>query len=203
MAGYSGRRPNTHFYPRPPRGGRRGMIWLPRPATHDFYPRPPRGGRPFRLPVDHYAIAISIHVLREEDDEMETGGYRIMRISIHVLREEDDGITPAQDARGYQFLSTSSARRTTDAFVNDKTNAKISIHVLREEDDRSRWGLPPRLRYFYPRPPRGGRHGSICGALGQWRFLSTSSARRTTQRQTAHPGRNADFYPRPPRGGRR
>ena len=35
------------FYPRPPRGGRRGrdVQGLPYPA--DFYPRPPRGGRPF------------------------------------------------------------------------------------------------------------------------------------------------------------
>ena len=80
-------------------------------------------------------------------------------ISIHVLREEDD-------------------RRAVSAASSD---IDISIHVLREEDDYQfidqhiiRWN-------FYPRPPRGGRrnpptvHITLC-----LRFLSTSSARRTT-----------------------
>ena len=33
-----------NFYPRPPRGGRRGKC-EPRASTTYFYPRPPRGGR--------------------------------------------------------------------------------------------------------------------------------------------------------------
>ena len=34
-----------YFYPRPPRGGRRGRHQL-QSFLRDFYPRPPRGGRP-------------------------------------------------------------------------------------------------------------------------------------------------------------
>ena len=56
-------------------------------------------------------------------------------ISIHVLREEDDeGLYEVSDC-GEVFQSTSSARRTTGVTVADLTGDFISIHVLREEDD--------------------------------------------------------------------
>ena len=77
------------------------------------------------------------------------------------------------------FLSTPSARRATARLPVLLRTEEISIHALREEGDRgggtNRWrdfisihalreeGDPPtkagdRLaRYFYPRPPRGGR----------------------------------------------
>ena len=35
--------------------------------------------------------------------------------------------------------------------------------------------------YFYPRPPRGGRHGNLEKRLCYALFLSTPSARRATQ----------------------
>ena len=80
-------------------------------------------------------------------------------------------------------------------------------------------------RYFYPRPPRGGRraHCSINDAAPK--FLSTPSARRATQEGAGPAGTGTIsihalreegdtravmsvvflfyFYPRPPRGGRR
>ena len=62
-----------------------------------FYPRPPRGGRRVR--------AEAIAAFRA--------------ISIHVLREEDDGRPACGSRCGSIFLSTSSARRTTC-----KTNAR-------------------------------------------------------------------------------
>ena len=34
-----------NFYPRPPRGGRRGLMLLSKKSLLHFYPRPPRGGR--------------------------------------------------------------------------------------------------------------------------------------------------------------
>ena len=55
----------------------------------------------------------------------------------------------------------------------------ISIHALREEGDGQMTLIASQKADFYPRPPRGGRHGF---------------ARRV--------GRPANFYPRPPRGGR-
>ena len=78
-------------------------------------------------------------------------------ISIHALREEGDGSQP-------------------DAL----TVPTISIHALREEGDRIRHGPAGREVYFYPRPPRGGRH------------LESVMLEQT----------DIDFYPRPPRGGR-
>ena len=56
-------------------------------------------------------------------------------ISIHALREEGDFNTVDAIIVRKQFLSTPSARRATECPSPD-------------------WA---RLRYFYPRPPRGGR----------------------------------------------
>ena len=100
------------------------------------------------------------------------------------------------------FLSTPSARRATTA---------LAFVLLR-------------VKYFYPRPPRGGRHvlgadrDSRAGFLstpsarrathahpqgsGSRRFLSTPSARRATTCPRPTPTGCRNFYPRPPRGGR-
>ena len=58
------------------------------------------------------------------------------QISIHALREEGD-------------------------FSGQSGNLilRISIHALREEGDRQRLSKTSCILYFYPRPPRGGRHG--------------------------------------------
>ena len=101
---------------------------------------------------------ISIHVLREEGDVgdgvLDAG---VHPISIHALREEGD-IDLLLPAFAGLFLSTPSARRAT------------SEPSVRCRPDR----------YFYPRPPRGGRH---------------------LRRAAAHcPA--GHFYPRPPQGGR-
>ena len=78
-------------------------------------------------------------------------------ISIHALREEGD----FRGAAGHQ------------------AGQHISIHALREEGDTTAISLCITTKYFYPRPPRGGRPPpqpacAICSY----------------------------FYPRPPRGGR-
>ena len=59
-----------------------------------------------------------------------------MGISIHALREEGD--TPINDS--------------------SFTKSFISIHALREEGDPVRAADKASSWYFYPRPPRGGRH---------------------------------------------
>ena len=167
---------------------------------------------------------ISIHVLREEDDfKRRVGGERV-DISIHVLREEDDRDAPLARGRPSKFLSTSSARRTTLVLDVRSLQLHISIHVLREEDDNDFRLRFSHFRYFYPRPPRGGRRNlHILRRVGRV-FLSTSSARRTTvapdilqhlvdisihvlreedDRSPRHPAASGRyFYPRPPRGGR-
>ena len=148
---------SPNFYPRPPRGGRLSRMTLFAAlctisihalreegdylAPHQkstgayFYPRPPRGGRPLHWDKDKRRYIISIHALREEGDNCRKNPHGQEQISIHALREEGDraGLHHRPQVRG--FLSTPSARRAT-------------------AHGASCW---MRHRYFYPRPPRGGR----------------------------------------------
>ena len=153
-----------HFYPRPPRGGRRArpaptrtsMVFLSTPSARratliakhgspskgDFYPRPPRGGR----------------------------------------LSDVQSVQHAQE-----FLSTPSARRATAVSAVLAHFITISIHALREEGDprtRTRWASP---RHFYTRPPRGGRHAVIDEDAERLTFLSTPSARRATRYKSSRP----------------
>ena len=147
-----------NFYPRPPGGGRRqtsiscsaagGFLSTPsgwratmiaHPAAilpHNFYPRPPGGGRRLRTGDGEMLAKISIHALRVEGDvRVRKPAVAHIRISIHALRVEGDGARSMQIARETIFLSTPSGWRATGF------PAKL-VHPL---------------RYFYPRPPGGGR----------------------------------------------
>ena len=166
-----------------------------------FYPRPPRGGR---LSFSGFRTS-SIQFLSTPSARRATGAFLHFpgggSISIHALREEGD-------------------RRS----CRDAVKLAISIHALREEGDPA---LPPWLslhRYFYPRPPRGGRQELTIEDAAKVEFLSTPSARRATKGYrdglkfdpflSTPSARRATkdtnlfwrlsryFYPRPPRGGR-
>ena len=63
-------------------------------------------------------------------------------ISIHALREEGDP--------GPRLVL--------------RCSRAISIHALREEGDTQHKERTTKWRYFYPRPPRGGRHARIRAA---------------------------------------
>ena len=148
--------------------------------TQNFYPRPPRGGRQIVS-----ALVFTCNV-----------------ISIHALREEGDFAAQLAASQAAQFLSTPSARRATHAGVLRVLLQQISIHALREEGDdclchagagglisihalREEGDYPSKIlrfcfRYFYPRPPRGGRPVKPLLALHIALFLSTPSARRAT-----------------------
>ena len=100
----------------------------------------------------------------------------------------------------------------------------ISTCALREEGDRAHCCTCLLLRYFYPRPPRGGRRtpcprlrhspnfyprpprggrpacSDVCHVMPP--FLSTPSARRATSTPNSVRCCCTNFYPRPPRGGR-
>ena len=170
----------SHFYPRPPRGGRLFDDDIARlgvgisihalreegdgpsrsflPGCRYFYPRPPRGGRP--------GVVGQLNKLNENFYPRPPRGGRPVLVAFYGSTQE--------------FLSTPSARRATRARGVLRLNAGISIHALREEGDLSfRWPCirrevisihalreegdlisAVRLRmvvYFYPRPPRGGR----------------------------------------------
>ena len=168
-----------YFYPRPPRGGRPPSQDR-RGTTQNFYPRPPRGGRlGCRWALSRASRFLSTpsarRATRRRPRQRPVG-----RISIHALREEGD--EPAAEA---------------------PAPTGISIHALREEGDGTFAGLLTCPRYFYPRPPRGGRRKSAPHGSLPTRFLSTPSARRATCRFSADCGVLRNFYPRPPRGGRR
>ena len=101
-------------------------------------------------------------------------------ISIHALREEGDVRDAGIKKVCRVFLSTPSARRATSGLQRYCPECAISIHALREEGDRLKIYIPPTLKNFYPRPPRGGRHFCTdCGIIKST-FLSTPSARRAT-----------------------
>ena len=181
MSGFSRVYLLSYFYPRPPRGGRRGRAMVTSLAAN-FYPRPPRGGRQDRRLQLGKAEQISIHALREEGDLQSPR--RQARSERDFYPRPPRGGRPAfagcfEDAE--EFLSTPSARRAT----------------RRPQDDRQT------AANFYPRPPRGGRrtgrradrgHQRISihalreegdrGGVGvtamSQRFLSTPSARRAT-----------------------
>ena len=85
------------------------------------------------------------------------GRYLPGMISIHALREEGDSVL----SLNFDFFD-------------------ISIHALREEGDSRLFCLACWNVYFYPRPPRGGRPGSLSMICFLRSFLSTPSARRAT-----------------------
>ena len=203
-------RADAYFYPRPPRGGRQPGLAGRKDISY-FYPRPPRGGRRLGQTGRATQFPISIYALREEGDKgsikskitesvflstpsarratyigaLIDGRYADFyprpprggrlpgrqlhqlssRISIHALREEGDTGPPKQVKITVQFLSTPSARRATLQCL-----VTWSSH-----------------RYFYPRPPRGGRPSAAGQHAEPDRFLSTPSARRATPRPQKWP----------------
>ena len=130
----------SHFYPRPPRGGRPSARALEL-IERNFYPRPPRGGRHWMPNITGPELEISIHALREEGDtpchseptpksdfyprpprggRPENAALRQngLMISIHALREEGDRQFEIRGIPVNKFLSTPSARRATTAPYN-------------------------------------------------------------------------------------
>ena len=102
----------------------------------NFYPRPPRGGRPCARFVR--ACACTYFYPRPPRGGRHSRNYtgrRTKQISIHALREEGDHAIYYGLSIPDLFLSTPSARRAT----------------------AGRCLLIITARYFYPRPPRGGR----------------------------------------------
>ena len=146
-----------NFYPRPPRGGRPDCEDK-RVYLLDFYPRPPRGGRRRSVHGHQNDSEISIHALREEGDgPVPQGGPHHANFYPRPPRGGRLSVIRIGDIQ-FQFLSTPSARRATDALALNTVSSKflstpsarratlpyntsyqigfISIHALREEGDR-------------------------------------------------------------------
>ena len=142
-----------------PSARRATKRWRPTPtSTTHFYPRPPRGGR-----LDDVSVEDAAQIF------LSTPSARRATLSAGTRADVEP------------FLSTPSARRAT--FFQG-----ITVHSS---------------RYFYPRPPRGGRPLASRSFCTSALFLSTPSARRATRPDAVVRAQAPDFYPRPPRGGRR
>ena len=105
----------THFYPRPPRGGRRRSSTARSTRLSNFYPRPPRGGRPLQ-PCSPHGLDVDFYPRPPRGGRplpTGQGGLLLNRISIHALREEGDCTMRLPITVIRVFLSTPSARRAT------------------------------------------------------------------------------------------
>ena len=195
--------PIHHFYPRPPRGGRRVYNGAVPDRRRNFYPRPPRGGRPSGAIPSIAPRMISIHALREEgDDLLQVGDVLILEfLSTPSARRATEGgsgyrlahqdFYPRPPRGGRHQLHALSAEVVVisihalreegdgDAFCGYRQRS-ISIHALREEGDPAQLPFERCPTNFYPRPPRGGRRGLTGVPSNAEQFLSTPSARRAT-----------------------
>ena len=147
---------NLDFYPRPPRGGR-PIISSFQTVSFDFYPRPPRGGRPRLSGVPLRTLEISIHALREEGDVAFRPSSCALSKFLSTPSARRATISVCQHLSHRRFLSTPSARRATKVRRKQRHFRRISIHALREEGDIDIIKSWRDEKYFYPRPPRGGR----------------------------------------------
>ena len=154
-------------------------LFSSRSHSH-FYPRPPRGGRREQAAAMGKACAISIHALREEGDEsrpppwakpvqfLSTPSARRATVWPSKISPPEGYFYPRpprggrlrtfEKSSGIQlFLSTPSARRATENYSCIAVIQEISIHALREESDAGSPGRRSNTSNFYPRPPRGER----------------------------------------------
>ena len=215
----------THFYPRPPRGGRHNSFTQNAlQADISIHALREEGDSLGR--VDSRGNTISIHALREEGDAAD-GGYQLFQIgflstpsarratltaisvrammsfiSIHALREEGDYRRNTQPGASCPFLSTPSARRATTTRKIYQQLRDISIHALREEGDVSVVMQFSLVSQFLSTPAASRATPGSFAYVAQYVFLSTPSARRATARAHEACTHAKNFYPRPPRGGR-
>ena len=190
-----------HFYPRPPRGGRR-VPRTRRPQPVHFYPRPPRGGRRVFLDEDQSDILISIHALREEGDRV-----RFLRSSQRhnfyprPLRGGRPNVV-AYALEQVEFLSTPSARRATYSMDKNKMSMMISIHALCEEGDARAASIAVRASGFLSTPSARRATPPWCVPCSQRcisiHALCEEGDGKTERQQLCR----RYFYPRPLRGGR-
>ena len=146
-----------NFYPRPPRGGRRQSECDRLPSHSDFYPRPPRGGRRYKASKGDLVKHFYPRPPRGGRLCHTPSRRRNIIISIHALREEGDRDAAIAALFRVIFLSTPSARRATGFSEVNLEVKDISIHALREEGDCGVGCITAWMTHFYPRPPRGGR----------------------------------------------
>ena len=212
-----------------------------------FYPRPPGGGRPrpdntqidekgfLSTPSGWRATADRLTISAARYEFLSTpSGWRATAITSTIGFAARFLSTPSgwratghlmSSIRGDRFLSTPSGWRATDAIESSVAVIEISIHALRVEGDRKALDVIERSRYFYPRPPGGGRRlnsfRSSRAGLISIHALRVEGDSLCADHRAAIPAisihalrvegdyrvvrrarRHQNFYPRPPGGGR-
>ena len=100
-----------------------------------FYPRPPRGGRRLFSYLCAGGGTISIHALREEGDAAICSTAPRFTISIHALREEGDPHRLRLSFRPQNFYPRPPRGGRQPQLASHAFGRNISIHALREEGD--------------------------------------------------------------------
>ena len=156
----------ANFYPRPPRGGRRGQRLA---AAHlkKFLSTPSarRATGSVECPDDGVFLFLSTPSARRATSASRSGWW----CPLHFYPRPPRGGRPSIPEAGADLVD-------------------ISIHALREEGDHIVPAKTSLTFYFYPRPPRGGRPAPISIDSTIRAFLSTPSARRATAKtERKHP----------------
>ena len=170
----------SHFYPRPPRGGRPDTTDKSKQRM-EFLSTPSARRATYWCYCFFTFYRISIHALREEGDAAHSAG---SRRSTNFYPRPPRGGRPAPTQRSSGTWTDFYPRpprggRLRQHHLHDERR-KISIHALREEGDSQPNTRCGAMADFYPRPPRGGRHGKVGATTISSLFLSTPSARRAT-----------------------
>ena len=127
------------------------------PSRVHFYPRPPRGGRRCRSAAQALARMISIHALREEGDKRMGTLPCTGSISIHALREEGDWTSSAFPLLT-ATISIHALREEGDASCASWGPERSHFYPRPPRGGRLYSWRPRHAEIdFYPRPPRGGR----------------------------------------------
>ena len=181
----SGHQQERDFNPRPPRGGRPPQRLRRCPADIFQSTPPARGATATARGFSRTNTVISIHAPREGGD----GVLQDLLLSIQ-------GFQSTPPARGATFSSIASAffltlfQSTPPARGATRGNqlrfqiSVISIHAPREGGDVGLIIKKKVIRYFNPRPPRGGRLAHRGAGDGPTAFQSTPPARGATPPDT-------------------
>ena len=172
-----------NFNPRPPRGGRLGLLPHLLHAL-GFQSTPPARGATVKMKVRRWSMSISIHAPREGGDSRMYTLSAASKISIHAPREGGDGginypppykedLNPRPPRGGRRFvrivslslpiISIHAPREGGDpeyGYVLGGCHG-ISIHAPREGGDNAARRTSEEVHHFNPRPPRGGRRPGL------------------------------------------
>ncbi len=191
----------SHFYPRPPRGGRR-FIFHSEVCIWKFLSTP--SARRATLPLIPSPLddVISIHALREEGDLCTFQILGSLCISIHALREEGDDRWGMAMVLASTFLSTPSARRAT---ASSNLAGRIEGFLSTPSARRATTVLADFIQLGHeflstPSARRATVHAEGCSRLFQISIHALREEGDWSAGRSRH--RLWNFYPRPPRGGR-